>query len=143
MKRQRIRLYFAVCEFLCLLCYSALAVSVGHFYRIRNTIPVLIWGMCLYFCAVLLLVFLAVFWRWRHKQMKNFIVVLTFLLSFQISFYLLKQTIYWNDMFELGFVSDAATAVKYGLWFIICTVSLLGLQIWGVFLRRTSKSEQA
>ena len=99
--------------------------------------------MCLYFCAVLLLVFLAVFWRWRHKQMKNFIVVLTFLLSFQISFYLLKQTIYWNDMFELGFVSDAATAVKYGLWFIICTFSLLGLQIWAVFLRRTSKSEQA
>lgn len=142
MKLKKIRFLFAGCEVLCLLCFAALILPVGQLYRVGSTICFLHWVLLLYLCATLLLVWLAVFWRWRHKHIEIITVVLTFLLSFQISFYLFKQAIYWKDMFALAFVSDATTAVRYGICCLFCTIALLGLGIWGFFLRRASKSEQ-
>lgn len=142
MKRKRNRLFFAVGELFCLLCFVALAVPVGHLYRIRIIMPALIWGLCLCFCAVLFLLWLAVFWPWKHKRAENLSIVLALVLSFHISCHLLMQAVYWNNMFELGFVPDTATAARYGLCFLFCTSALLGLGIWGFFLHRSSKPEQ-
>lgn len=81
MKRKRNRLFFAVGELFCLLCFVALAVPVGHLYRIRIIMPALIWGLCLCFCAVLFLLWLAAFWPWKHKRAENLSIVLALVLS--------------------------------------------------------------
>lgn len=142
MENKRIRLLFVGYELFCLLCFAALIFPVGYLYRIQITVPALTWGLCICFCAILLLVWLAVFRTWKHKWGKSLVIVISLTVSFQFIFYLFTQSMYWIDMFELGFVADATTAVRYVICSLFCTASLLGLGIWGFFLHRSTKSEQ-